>query len=142
MDLRCQRVGELAFAPQPTEDELKLLPGQFAAVLNLRSRKEDGFLADEEAIVTGLGLKYANIEWLNANDITPEMASQIFAEIDQLPKPLFVHCNVGFTAAYAVLVKVCAENKCSGLDCLKLGMDVGFDFTSFSNMYRILMDSL
>jgi protein tyrosine phosphatase (PTP) superfamily phosphohydrolase (DUF442 family) len=138
IDVRCiHATPDVAFAPQPTVEELNELPKAFASVLNLRSREEDGYV-DESDACRNLGLPYVNIEWKDANDIDDDKAAKILAEIDALPKPLFVHCLVGFTAAWAVLVKVCRDNNLSTLECLKYGYNAGFDFTAFPNMYAVL----
>ena len=112
-------------------------------MLNLRSQREQGFLADEEHVLREeCGLPYANVEWENGNDLTEAMAQEIFSFIETLPKPLLVHCAVGYTAAFAVLVKVCKENHLPPLECLKMGMGLGFDFTTFPNMYHVLVKEL
>ena len=139
--MRFRRVGDFAFGPQPTEAEFHSLPNQFAAVLNLRSTLEADYVAQDALLLT-LGVPYAKVEWNLPNDITADMMARIFKEMDTLPKPVFVHCKVGFTAAWAVLLKFCKDHGHMAFDCLKMGIDSGFDFTSFVNMYELISKTL
>ena len=138
----CRATPTLAFGPQVPHELLPSIAKEFNSVLNLRATQEPGFLPDESAIIQESGLPYVNLEWENANDLTEDMAREIFQHIETLPKPLLVHCNVGYTAAFAVLVKVCKDNKLPAQQCLQMGMGLGFDFTTFPNMYEILVKEL
>jgi uncharacterized protein (TIGR01244 family) len=139
MSLRFRRVTpDLSYAPQFSPASHEEIKSNFAAVLNLRSRLERDYDAEEEAAVTALGLAYKNIEWNEANDINEHMAQEIFDALDSLPKPLLVHCRVGYTAAFVVLIRACVDNSVPMSECLRLGMEAGYDFTQFPNMYRIL----
>eukprot|EP00047_Mylnosiga_fluctuans_P020278 m.90438 g.90438 ORF g.90438 m.90438 type:complete len:150 (+) comp8462_c0_seq1:79-528(+) len=128
---------ELAFGPQPTAEELAAVSTQFKAVLNLRSREETGY-ADESTALATQGVSYRGIEWKEANDITEKLAAEILEAIHTLPKPLFVHCAVGYTAAWAVLASVCRDNGLGLLECMRYGAGAGFDFSAFPNMYSVL----
>lgn len=141
-ELRFQRATEsLGFGPQPTVEELALVSKEFRAVLNLRARREAGYIDEQDTLVKQ-GVDYYNIEWELPTDLTDALAAEIFEKIDSMPKPLFVHCAVGYTAAFAVIVSVCKANKLPLQTALQLGMDVGFDFTRFAPMYSVAQKEL
>lgn len=100
---------EWAIAGQPTLDELQQLAAEgYRSVVNLRSPDEIGFLDDEQQHTEYLGLNYANIpiqmKNLNLNDL-PSLSQQL----EDLPKPMLVHCDNGIRSSIVVLIQIATE---------------------------------
>lgn len=81
----------------------------FKSVLNLRAPNELGFLPNEQQMVESLGLCYAHrplrLECLEEREI-----AKILQTLEQLPKPVLVHCAAGMrSTAIALLSTAIAE---------------------------------
>lgn len=88
----------------------------FKSVVNLRMPKEKGFLPDEPQIVESLGMQYAHIP-VNPSGLSGELVAQVFEQIDQLPKPVLMHCSLGLRSA--------------GIGLLRVGIDQGMTVEEF-----------
>eukprot|EP01129_Flabellula_baltica_P003429 TRINITY_DN13192_c0_g1_i1.p1 TRINITY_DN13192_c0_g1~~TRINITY_DN13192_c0_g1_i1.p1 ORF type:complete len:279 (-),score=72.87 TRINITY_DN13192_c0_g1_i1:31-867(-) len=91
---------DILVGPQATEEQFQMLKEEknVKSVLNLRSVKEKGklgmgILAREESIVTGLGMKYVNVETEEGVEIPEEKVEELKEVIDTIEKPVYVHCN-------------------------------------------------
>ncbi len=82
----------------------------FKSVLNFRSPQEEGFLSDEEKQAEAAGLEYVNIP-VKANGITDELAEKIIEQIDQLPKPILLHCKSGLRSGAMALMYIAIQRK-------------------------------
>jgi len=97
---------ELAIAGQLPLDQLpQVLDDGFCSILNLRSPQEDGFLVYEEAKVELLGFRYANFP-LIFDRVQEDLLLQLFKLMNELPKPLLVHCDTGIRSALTVLMYI------------------------------------
>ena len=97
---------ELAIAGQVTPEQLQQIVQQgFKSVLNLRSLDEDGFLANEKQQAEELGLFYINIP-TKPEAINDQIAAQVLKQIDELSKPVLVHCSCAMRAAAMVLMHI------------------------------------
>ncbi len=89
---------------QVTPEELKQASeAGFKSVLNLRSSTEQGVLNDEQQYAVNSGLDYANIP-LQPTSVDEELVNQALAEIEQLPKPILIHCGAGLRAGAIALI--------------------------------------
>ncbi|PMB48640.1 phosphatase [Fischerella thermalis CCMEE 5201] len=75
----------------------------FKSVLNLRSPAETGFVNDEQEQANAIGLEYANIP-LSPTQANQESLNQVIQEIENLPKPILVHCAAGARAGAIALI--------------------------------------
>jgi uncharacterized protein (TIGR01244 family) len=97
---------DLAIAGQVTSEQLQQIAQEgFKSVLNLRSPDEAGFLINEQQRVEALGLYYINIP-VQVEVINPELTAEILKKIDELAKPVLIHCNNAMRAAALALMHV------------------------------------
>lgn len=97
---------QLTIAPQLTLEQLKQIAQEdFKSVLNLRSPNETGFLSSEQQEAESLGLFYINIP-VNLEAINNDVITEVLKQINQLPKPILVHCDSAIRAAALVLIYI------------------------------------
>lgn len=97
---------QLTIAPQLTLEQLKQIAQEdFKSVLNLRSPDETGFLSSEQQEAESLGLFYLNIP-VNLEAINNDVITEVLKQINQLPKPILVHCDSAIRAAALVLIYI------------------------------------
>ncbi|MBD2510017.1 phosphatase [Nostoc muscorum FACHB-395] len=95
---------DLSAAGQPTPEDLKQAAQEgFKSVLNLRSPDEPGFLSDEQQQAQAAGLQYANIP-LKPSEANQELTDAAIQEIENLPKPILIHCAAGARAGGIALI--------------------------------------
>ncbi|MDB9311109.1 sulfur transferase domain-containing protein [Aphanizomenon sp. CS-733/32] len=94
----------LSIAGQISSEELKQLAiDGFKSVLNLRSPDENGFFHDEKQEAQIVGLEYTNIP-LNPQEPNQELTKEAIQEIENLPKPILIHCAGGARAGGIALI--------------------------------------
>ena len=97
---------QLTIAPQLSLEQLKQIAQEdFQSVLNLRSPDEIGFLSNEQQEAESLGLFYINIP-VNLEAINNDVITEVLKQINQLPKPILVHCDSAIRAAALVLIYI------------------------------------
>jgi uncharacterized protein (TIGR01244 family) len=85
----------LAIADQIAPAQLQQISGAgYLTILNLRSPDEDGFLHSEQSLVELLGLRYIHIP-TQATAFILELAREVLQQIEELPKPILLHCDTG-----------------------------------------------
>ncbi|MEH2047707.1 beta-lactamase hydrolase domain-containing protein [Nostoc sp.] len=95
---------DLSAAGQLTSEELKQAAQEgFKSVLNLRSPDEAGFLSDEQQQAQAAGLQYANVP-LKPSEPNQEQTELAIQEIENLPKPILIHCAAGARAGGIALI--------------------------------------
>lgn len=95
---------DLSIAGQISSEELKQLAiGGFKSVLNLRSPDENGFFHDEKQEAQIVGLEYTNIP-LNSQAPNPKLTAQAIQSVENLPKPILIHCAGGARAGGIALI--------------------------------------
>ncbi|MDB9487978.1 sulfur transferase domain-containing protein [Dolichospermum circinale CS-537/01] len=94
----------LSIAGQISSEELKQLArGGFKSVLNLRSPDENGFFDDEKQEAQIVGLEYTNIP-LNSQAPNPKLTAEAIQAVENLPKPILIHCAGGARAGGIALI--------------------------------------
>jgi uncharacterized protein (TIGR01244 family) len=93
------------------EDLQQAAQAGFKSVLNLRSPTEKGFVNDEQKQAKAAGLEYANIP-LSPTQADKESLHQAIQTIENLPKPILIHCAAG---ARATAIALIAEANQQGL---------------------------
>ncbi|MEH1968741.1 beta-lactamase hydrolase domain-containing protein [Nostoc sp.] len=95
---------DLSTAGQLTSEELKQAAQEgFKSVLNLRSPDEAGFVSDEQQQAEAVGLQYANVP-LKPSEPNQELTKLAIQEIENLPKPILIHCAAGARAGGIALI--------------------------------------
>jgi uncharacterized protein (TIGR01244 family) len=95
---------DLSIAGQISSEELKQLAiGGFKSVLNLRSPDENGFFHDEKQEAQIVGLEYTNIP-LNSQAPNQELTAEAIEAVENLPKPILIHCAGGARAGGIALI--------------------------------------
>jgi uncharacterized protein (TIGR01244 family) len=95
---------DLSIAGQISSKELNQLAiGGFKSVLNLRSPDENGFFHDEKQEAQIVGLEYTNIP-LNSQAPNPKLTAQAIQAVENLPKPILIHCAGGARAGGIALI--------------------------------------
>ncbi|MEH1769663.1 protein tyrosine phosphatase family protein [Nostoc sp.] len=95
---------DLSAAGQLTSEDLKQAAQEgFKSVLNLRSPDEAGFLSDEQQQAEAAGLQYANVP-LKPSEPNQEQTELAIQEIENLPKPILIHCAAGARAGGIALI--------------------------------------
>ncbi|MBE9205759.1 phosphatase [Nostoc sp. LEGE 06077] len=94
----------LSIAGQVTPEELQqLAQAGFKSVLNLRSPDESGFFHDEQQQAEEAGLEYVNVP-LKPSQANQELTELAIEKIENLPKPILIHCAAGARAGGIALI--------------------------------------
>ena len=95
---------DLSIAGQISAEELRKLAIEgFKSVLNLRDPDENGFFHDEKQEAQIVGLEYANIP-LNSQAPNQELTAEAIQSVENLPKPILIHCAGGARAGGIALI--------------------------------------
>jgi uncharacterized protein (TIGR01244 family) len=102
---------DLSIAGQPEAEDLKAAAEQgFKSVLNLRSSEESGALPDEQQLAEAAGLEYANVP-LSSSAPNEELVTKALSELENLAKPVLVHCGAGLRAGAIGIIATAIEQK-------------------------------
>lgn len=116
---------DFTIAGQLTPEQLQAAKTEgYQAVLNLRVPGEEGFLDNEQSEAENAGLNYVNIP-VSPQDIS-QVADQVVTQLDQLPKPVLVHCGSALRAGVMVLAYLGIRQGKSAEDVLEEGRQAGF----------------
>jgi uncharacterized protein (TIGR01244 family) len=100
---------ELSTAGQVTPEQLQQAAQEgFKSVLNLRSPDETGYLSDEEQQVEAAGLQYAGVP-VQISEPDHKQVEEAIQEIENLPKPVLVHCGAGARATAIALIATATQ---------------------------------
>ena len=125
---------ELAIAGQLTPLELQdVARSGFKSVLNLRHPAEAGFLSDEQQEAEANGLRYLNMP-VTPETMNDELTTSVLQQIDELPKPLLVHCASGMRAGAMTLMQFATRNGMTAEDTFDMAGRIGFDCNAYPQM--------
>ncbi len=96
----------------------------FKSIVNLRSPKETGFQADEQEQTKAVGLDYVNIP-LNPSEPNQELVNKVIHEIENLPKPVLVHCAAGARASAIALIATATQDSLTPEEIRAKAQDLG-----------------
>jgi uncharacterized protein (TIGR01244 family) len=97
---------ELAISGQITPEQLQqLVDDGYKSVINLCFANEQEFWPDEQEESQVLGLCYVNLP-IKVGNFTHQSAIGIFQIIQELPKPILIHCGNCKRAAAIVLLYI------------------------------------
>jgi uncharacterized protein (TIGR01244 family) len=133
----------LAIAGQVTSEQLQqAVQAGFKSVLNLRSPAEPTYWSEEKAHVEALGLVYANIPTPKVEELTENDTTQVLQAIDELPKPVLVHCASSLRVkALTTLYLAVADGLAPEQACEK-AHEFDFDCNTYPQVRQLLSSSL
>ena len=116
---------EFTIAGQITPEQLQAANSEgYQAVLNLRVPGEEGFLDNEQSEAEKAGLNYVNIP-VSPQELS-QVADHVLTELDQLQKPVLVHCGSALRAGVMVLAYLGTRQGKSAEEVLEEGRQAGF----------------
>jgi uncharacterized protein (TIGR01244 family) len=129
---------ELAVAGQLTPEQFQQAAQfGFKSVLNLRSPDEQGFVNDEPQFVSDAGLQYSNIP-VQPNAISEELTTEVLKQIDELPKPILIHCASGMRAGAMAFMNLATRQGLTPEQVFSLAAEAGFDCNSSPQLKQFL----
>jgi uncharacterized protein (TIGR01244 family) len=125
---------ELSVSGQITALELDAaFNAGYQSVLNLRSPNEEGFWPEEALYATGLGLHYVNAP-INLTELTEELAHQVLICIDEMPKPVLIHCALAMRAGAMALMNLATRQGWTAEQAFAKAEEIGFDCNAYPQM--------
>lgn len=116
---------DLAIAGQISLEQLKQLARDgYRSVLNLRSPDETGYWADEQSITLGLNLYYLNLP-LSRDMLDQATIRAVLQELEDLPKPVLVHCDTALRSAAIALIYVATDQGITYNQAFEKAMNLG-----------------
>lgn len=116
---------EFAIAGQVTPEQLQAAKeAGYQAVLNLRVPGEQGFLDNEETQAQAAGLSYINIP-VSPNEMS-QVAERVITQLEELPKPVLVHCGSALRAGAMVLAYMGTRQGKTAEEVLEQARQAGF----------------
>lgn len=99
----------------------------FQSVLNLRSPDELGFWQDEGQVAENLGLQYLNMP-LKLELLDEVTVTEILGCLDQLPKPVLIHCAAGMRSTAIALLKAAVKQGLTPEQTVEKARSLGFHY--------------
>ena len=116
---------ELAIAGQITPIQFqKITEDGYKSVLNLRSPDEKGLLDNEQDKLDFLVLRYINFP-MKFEEINNLTTLQILQTINELPKPLLIHCDNSIRSSVLALLYVATKQGITFEKALELSSNLG-----------------
>lgn len=116
-----------AIAGQLTPEALQQLAQQgYRSVLNLRVPNENGWLANEQAIVESADLRYAHIP-LQPTHLSAESKAAVLSELEHLPEPVLIHCGVGARAGAIAPIALATQQQLNRTAVLAKAQELGIN---------------
>lgn len=100
---------------------------KFGAVLNLRDPGELGFWAEEAAVAQRLGLHYVHIP-LRLECLDEVVIARILHRLEQLPKPVLVHCAAGMRSTVISLLSTAIRDGLTPEQTVEKAYEIGFHY--------------
>lgn len=115
---------EFAIAGQITPEQVQSAKAEgYQAIVNLRVPGEQGFV-DNHQEAEKAGLRYVNIP-VSPNEIS-QAADQVMTQLDELPKPILVHCGSALRAGVMVLAYMGTRQGKNSTEVLEEARQAGF----------------
>ncbi|MGB7416964.1 MAG: cytochrome b6-f complex iron-sulfur subunit [Thermosynechococcaceae cyanobacterium] len=125
---------------QLTPAQLQALAGAgYRSVLNLRSPSEPSFPADEQQQVEATGLPYINSP-VNSDQITDQLTGQILTQIDQLAKPILLHCSSGIRSGAMALIYIAIQEGMTVDQAMAKNRLLGLNLGTKPNIKQFVQD--
>lgn len=116
---------ELAIAGQITAEQIQQISEDgYKSVLNLRSPDEKGLLDHEQHKLEFLGLGYINLP-IKFEEIHHQTTLEILQKINELPKPLLIHCDNSIRSSVIALLYIATKQGITFEKALELSSNLG-----------------
>lgn len=116
---------ELAIAGQITSEQIQQITEDgYKSVLNLRSPDEKGLLDNEKSKLEFLGLGYINLP-IKFEEINHQTTLEILQTINELPKPLLIHCDNSIRSSVIALLYIATKQGITFEKALELSSNLG-----------------
>lgn len=99
----------------------------FKSVLNLRVASELGFWSDEQGMAESLGLNYVHMP-LRLEQLEEAVIAQILRQLDQMPKPILVHCAAGMRSTAIALLSTAIAERLTPQQVIEKAYAIGFHY--------------
>jgi uncharacterized protein (TIGR01244 family) len=118
---------DLSATGQVTSEQLQQAAAEgYKSVLNLRSADEVGFLSDEQQQAQAAGLKYAHVP-LRPTEANQELTQKAIEEIENLPKPVLIHCAAGARAGGIALIAAAIQQSLTFEEITEKAQELGLN---------------
>ncbi len=118
------------FTSQPTAEQLQqAAEAGFCSVMNLRVSEESGFVSDEGQSAEAAGLEYAHAPFA-PGAIEVSQMDGILDRLDELPKPVLLHCKSGVRSAVTALMFLATRDGLSASEATERGLQLGIDISN------------
>lgn len=121
---------EVTIAPQPDEAEIQSLPEVgFRSVVNLRAEGEDAQQIAPQAegeMVKAAGMQYLHLP-VAMSSLDEELVNTFRRHYRGIPKPMYVHCELGKRAGALVLMHIACERGLTSEEAMEQAHEMGFD---------------
>ncbi|MBD2297435.1 protein tyrosine phosphatase family protein [Nostoc sp. FACHB-87] len=108
----------------------------YKSVLNLRSPDELGFFRDEQKLAEKLGLYYVNVP-VKLEALNEELITQTLKTLEQLPKPVLIHCAAGMRSTGIALLSIAIKEGLNAEQTLAKAKSLGFGFLEDFNGFSV-----
>ncbi|MBW4645613.1 MAG: hypothetical protein KME23_21940 [Goleter apudmare HA4340-LM2] len=116
---------QLAIAGQITLEQLQQIADEgYKSVLNLRSSDETGCLEYEQEKTEFLELRYINLP-IKAEGINHQAVLLVSQAINELPKPILIHCDNSIRSAAIVLIYIATKQGITFDNALQQTINLG-----------------
>lgn len=116
---------------QPTAEQFaRLGMNGWKCVANFRIEGEEPGMTStvaEEQAVRAAGVEYRTYP-IEMKRMNAEIVDRFRAELPELPRPLWAHCQSGKRAAAMVLMDEAIRRRMSGTEALRLGEEMGIEW--------------
>lgn len=120
----------ITVGPQPSKEELgQLREDGFASVANLRTagEKDQPMSPQQEGQeAKRLGMTFHH-EPVDEKQMNEEQVDRFRAKLEELPKPVYVHCKSGMRAGAFVMMDQAVKQGMSGQETLETAEEMGFE---------------
>lgn len=147
MNLKKEAAPGITIGDRLSHAEVKELAVEgYATILDLRTKAEgvpDGVLGleEESGAAREAGLNYVN-EPVSAQGMSEAVVSKVGDRLQDLPKPILVHCASGKRAGAVTLMNLGARRGMRAEECLELAGEMGFDCESEPAIKSLVVEYL
>lgn len=117
----------------PSREEFEAIAEQgFKSVVNMREADEEDQPLDpkdEGAVVQQLDMEYLHYP-VSSDAMSPEIVDEFRDQVDDLPGPVFAHCQTGSRSGAFIMMHVASESGMDGDQALSQAKSMGFECDS------------
>jgi len=104
----------------------------------MRCEDEKGFVKEEPTYLAAQNIRYALHPVRTASDIDAAYADKGLKLLEELPKPILLHCAVGLTSAMLGCIDQAKKQGATASEVCEWGMALGYNFANQAAFYDFL----